>query len=63
MTISKMSLVSTPPYLDSYPVIFRLLGACMSLPTIYLIYPNTANKTIYKEREKDSPKPKKTAKG
>jgi hypothetical protein len=35
----------------------------MNLPIGYSISPNTAKKTTSVVREKDSPKPKKTAKG
>jgi len=39
------------------------LDVCMILQIVYLIYPNTAKKIISAVRGKDSPEPKKTAKG
>jgi hypothetical protein len=63
INISKINLDSTPSYLDLCPLIFLPLVACMSLPTSYSISQNTAKNTTFAKREKDSPKPKKTAKG
>jgi hypothetical protein len=57
-----MSPVSTPLSLDSCPMIFLQLVACMTLQIGYSISRNIANKNTYVIKEKDSPELKKKAK-
>jgi hypothetical protein len=52
-----------PSFLDSNQGLHLLRVVCMNLPIVSSIYRNTAKKTTSVVREKDSPKPKKTAKG